>query len=142
MSEFAENVRHDIETFGCSIIFIGDDEPPFAYTVGLWLKHKHPELITFGLAGETMGNILMRIASMVGEGTRFSSATRLQGVGGKFGVEVHPVAKANLGRYCGFALGFYEEKFPLAQVVWPDNAGHFPSEREYNHAYAKLQPLL
>lgn len=52
------------------------------------------------------------------------------------------MSQAHLGRYCGFALGFYEEEFPIAQVVWPDNSGRFPSEPKYKRAYAKLQPVL
>lgn len=140
---FVEGVRQDIERFGCSIIFVGDDQPAFAYTVGLWQKHRQPELIIFGLGGETMGNILMRIASMVREeGLDLTTDLKLQGVGGRFGIEVTPACKSHLSRYFGFGLGFYEEEFPIAQVVWPDSKGRFPRERKYNREYAKLQPIL
>ncbi|MDR2188589.1 MAG: DUF4262 domain-containing protein [Azonexus sp.] len=142
MSVFSENVRQDIEKYGVSIIYVGDENPPFAYTVGLWLKHQHPELIIFGLSDRVMWSLLNEIAELVGEGQRFTSRAFLPGIGGKFGVTIEPAQKKFLDAYFGFALGFYEEQFPIAQVIWPDKKGHFPGDAGYNTAYEKLQPVL
>jgi Domain of unknown function (DUF4262) len=128
MSSFIENVRQDIERHGCSVIFVADEDPPFAYTLGLWERHKHAEFIVFGLSGSVMTNILNAIARKVREGGNFSSAVHLADVGGKFGLRVVPIHEAGLSRYFGFALGYYQGPFPAAQVVWPDSAGVFPGD--------------
>ena len=142
MSAFAENVRHDIERDGLSVIYVGDETPPFAYTVGLWERSKHPELIIFGLSDRAMANILNRIGGLINDGARFERSTKLANVGGKFGVAVQPAHEKYLDRYFGFAVGFYQTVFPIAQVVWPDSDGRFPGDAKYNKAYAKLQPVL
>jgi hypothetical protein len=142
MSVFAENVRQDIDQYGVSVIHVGDVDPPFAYTVGLWQAHKHPELIVFGLPGQVMWNLLNAIAKLVKEGQRFTDKTVLQGFGGKFGVTVAPADSKYLDAYFGFGLGFYEETFPIAQVLWPDSNGHFPGEANFDAAYAEIQPVL
>lgn len=142
MSQFVDNVRQDIERYGCSVVFVGDEDPPFAFTVGLWERNRHAELIIFGLSGQVMANILNAIARKVGEGVTFSSSTYLPDVGGKFGIKVVPIHEAGLSRYFGFALGYYEGPFPAAQVIWPDSAGVFPGDVNFNSDYAEVQPIL
>ncbi len=46
----------DIEKFGLSVIIIEatDYLPSFAYSIGLWQKFKHPEIICFGLRNQTL----------------------------------------------------------------------------------------
>jgi hypothetical protein len=142
MSNFSENVRRDIERDGVSIIYVGDATPPFAYTIGLWERHKHPELIVFGLSGRVMWSWLNALSVFVSEGQNFSAKVFLKDVGGRFGVTVGPADSKYLEKYFGFALGFYEQQFPIAQVIWPDSEGCFPGEDLYNAKYANLQPIL
>ncbi len=142
MSQFVDNVRRDIECHGCSVVFVGDEDPPFAYTVGLWERHRHAELIIFGLPGQVMANILNAVARKVDEGASFSLPAYLPDVGGKFGIKMVPLHEAALSRYFGFALGYYEGPFPAVQVIWPDGAGVFPDDPGYNKVYADVQPIL
>lgn len=141
-SEFNRTVQEDIDRHGYSVVYVGDAEPPFAYTVGLWGTCKHPELIVFGLSGAIMGSLLQSVAQMVGKGRRFTSKTFLPEIGGRFGVEVSPISTTPLERYFGFAVNFYGEEMPAAQIVWPDGNGRFPDSSQYDRSYAKLQPAL
>jgi hypothetical protein len=47
----------DIEKYGLSVIIIEATEylPSFAYSIGLWQKFSHPEIICFGLTTKTLG---------------------------------------------------------------------------------------
>lgn len=141
-NKFIEDVRKDIADYGCSVISIDDEEPPFAYTVGLWPRFKHPELIMFGLPGGVMANILNAIATKIAAGAEFKESSHLADVGGKFGVHVKPLHEAYLSRYFGFGLQFHEQVFPIAQVVWPDREGRFPEEPGYDDSYSDMQPVL
>ncbi|EJE53171.1 hypothetical protein PMI14_02070 [Acidovorax sp. CF316] len=142
MEKFIKRVRKDIAAFGCSVIAVGDEDPPFAYTVGLWSRFKHPELILFGLPTELTADILNAIAAKIEAGAEFKVFSQLHDVGGKFGLHVKPLHGVHLDRYFGFGLRFHGQEFPIAQVVWPDRAGRFPEEPGHDRSYAALQPVL
>ena len=50
----------DIEKYGLSVIIIEATAylPSFGYSIGLWQKLKHPEIICFGLTNKTLGAII------------------------------------------------------------------------------------
>ena len=55
-----QQIKECIEEFGW---FVGmfestNNEPSFAYTIGLWKTFSHPEIISFGLPIETLQTIL------------------------------------------------------------------------------------
>lgn len=47
--------RSDIEQYGLSVICIEKTDylPGFAYSIGLWQKYRHPEIISFALTVKT-----------------------------------------------------------------------------------------
>jgi len=49
-------VPADIETYGWHVIEVPEDDegPGFAFTIGLFRRFEHPELIVFGLPMNTM----------------------------------------------------------------------------------------
>lgn len=51
-----EKTKSDIQQFGLQVIMIPacDYLPSFAYSVGLWQTHRHPEIICFGLPVEAL----------------------------------------------------------------------------------------
>jgi hypothetical protein len=140
--DFTQTVQEDIDRDGFSVIYIEDSGPSFAYTVGLWRTYKHAEFIVFGLPGQVMANLLHAVAQRVKEGQRFASHAFLAGLGSKFGIEVSPISQTPLQRYFGFAIDFYGEEMPAAQIIWPDSDGRFPANPEYNRAYEESQPVL
>jgi hypothetical protein len=142
MTSLAESVRHDIQHYGWSVINVGDDEPPFGYTVGLWETLRQPELIVFGLPTPVMHSFLNFLGEEAKKGLNLAVPQFVPGVGSRFGVQLKPLHEANLARYFGFALGFYEEPFPATQVLWPDKSGRFPNDRGYSKKLLGIQPRL
>ena len=59
-----ERTISDIEKYGLSVILIEatDYLPSFAYSIGLWQKYNHPEIICFGLGVQTLHNIVNDVA--------------------------------------------------------------------------------
>ena len=53
-------MRSDIETYGWHVIKVLEDDegPGFAFTIGLFKRFGHPELIVFGLPLDTMHEML------------------------------------------------------------------------------------
>lgn len=62
--------RSDIEEYGLSVIIVEatDYLPSFAYSIGLWEKFKHPEIICFGLIVQTLHSIINDVADLVKAG--------------------------------------------------------------------------
>ena len=80
MPEHEHNCRDDqktiadIDKYGLTVIMIEatDYLPSFAYSIGLWKKFGHPELILFGLTIKTLHEIINLAADVV------KSAQKLQ----------------------------------------------------------------
>ena len=142
MTSLAESVRHDIQSCRWSVINVGDDEPPFCYTVGLWETLRQPELIVFGLPTPVMLSILNFLGEKARTGLNLAAPQLVPGAGSRFGVQLRPIHEANLARYFGFTLGFYEEPFPATQVLWPDKSGKFPDDRGFSKEFLGIQPKL
>ncbi len=121
---------------------MGDDEPPFGYTVGLWESLRQPELIAFGLPTPVMQSILTFLGEEGRRGLNLAIPQLVPNVGSRFGVQLRPIHEASLARYFGFALGFYEEPFPATQVLWPDKSGRFPDDRGFSKRLLGVQPKL
>ena len=62
--------KSDIEKYGLSVIIIeaSDYLPSFAYSIGLWAKYNHPEIICFGLSTQTLHSIINDVADLVKSG--------------------------------------------------------------------------
>jgi hypothetical protein len=66
------NTKSDIDTYGLTVIMIEatDYLPSFAYSIGLWEKYKHPEIISFGLTLKTLHVIINDVAELVKGGQK------------------------------------------------------------------------
>ena len=65
-----DRIIADIEKYGLSVIILDATEylPSFAYSIGLWQKFKHPEIICFGLTTKTLGCLINDVADLVKSG--------------------------------------------------------------------------
>ncbi len=65
----------DIDKFGLSIIIIeaSDYLPSFAYSIGLWQKFQHPEIICFGLRIETLHSLINDVATLIRKGIKIET---------------------------------------------------------------------
>lgn len=141
-----DDIRDTVNEHGVwvGVIEESDEGPAFAYTIGLYAKYKHPEIIIFGLSFESMRGILNQCADEVREGKQYEplrdSNDVLRGCVARF----HVVAseKSHV-EYMGYGCRFYESTdFPVLQCVWPDKAGTFPGEAGAAEFLAKTQPLI
>ena len=110
----------------------GSDEPPFAYTVGLF-GVGHPELVAVGLDHETACGLLDKVADMVFEGRDLVPGEVITDDDGVdvLTVEVLP----NPAEVLFSANRFYrrpdEFSVPAYQLTWALEGGVFPWDPRY-----------
>ena len=120
--------------FAVQYVGAGDepDEPPFAYTVGLF-GLGHPELAVVGLAHELTHGILSRIARAVVRGRNLVPGEVLQDDEGRDVVTVEVLP--NPGEVLFSANRFYERpdefSVPAFQLTWQHRDGTFPWDPGY-----------
>jgi len=140
-----ERTISDIEKYGLTVILVEatDYLPSFGYSIGLWQRFKHPEIISFGLTVNTLQGIINNAADIVKEGRTIkigpSYSEIFEGADAKF-IEVD---NRNLYDYFGTAIDFYNsDKFPALQLVWTDRNNKFPWESGFEEEFLIKQPLL
>lgn len=122
-----------IRTYGCylQVVNAEDDDPGFAYTVGLF-GIGHPELLVFGLDMESIGFVLNGFFAQIRDGGDLmpGEMTRLPGCNTNFFVEELP----NPGDILFSANRHYqrppEVSVPGYQLTW-DMDGAFPWDPGY-----------
>jgi hypothetical protein len=135
----------DIEKFGLSVIIIESTDylPSFAYSIGLWQKFKHPEIICFGLRNETFHSIINDVADIVKSGETIEENKIYKDIFENSRAEFLKVDDRNLSNYFGTAINFYKtEEFPALQLVWTDRKDKFPWETDFENEFIYKQPLL
>jgi hypothetical protein len=135
----------DIEKFGFAVIIIEATNylPSFSYTVGLFAKYNHPELIAFGLSPKTLHAILNIGGEMVKKGQLLKTATDYLEFFESGGVKFLQVDPKNTRDYFGYAIWFNKTtEFPSLQLVWTDRQGRYPWEDDFENDLKGKQPLL
>ena len=140
-------VRDDIQRNGWSIIYVIDEEevdPPFAYSVGLFEKLGHPEIIIVGtteaLASPVIDNMGYRIGE---EGVRYENGRYYDGIIERFECYMHCVPKDCYPDYVGWDLWYYQsDAFPLLQCVYPCDGGLFPWDPAAQPLQRRYQPII
>jgi len=138
-------VEH-IEEYGCHLALLSPTDylPGFAYSIGLYQKFQHPELICFGLDQNVLGAVLNHARDLIQGGERLVPGVEysgfLEGSPIRF-IEVDPSYYPN---YVGYGCWYYDRSmdFPLYQLVWPDKQIHFPWDDAFNPNWKRKQPLL
>ena len=135
----------DIEKYGLSVIVIEatDYLPSFAYSVGLWGKYKHPEIISFGLTVKTLHAIINNTADLVKAGQTIEPGKNYADIFTNLKTEFINVDKRNQKDYFGYAIDFYNTvEFSALQLVWTDRKNKFPWESDFEEEFIYKQPLL
>jgi hypothetical protein len=118
-------------------------EPNYAYTVGLFKRFRHPEVIMFGLAPDVLHQILNGIGDRVRDGQRVSAPSVSSDILEGYECAFREVAPAARGAYMGAATEFYgHDDFPALHCIWPDREGRFPWDRGASVEFRRLQPML
>lgn len=122
----------------------GENEPSFAYTVGLLETYGHPELITFGLPANTASllfkNAVEKIIENQGAIREHIPYDQVASVAVEF-------IKTDIQKTLKYMVGFndrygYDKEISAMQLLWPDKQGHFPYEKEFDQSFLNSQPLL
>ncbi len=140
------NILKDIDEYKVHIAFVESDGycPRFGYSIGLYKKFNHPEIIIIGLDSESTGAIINNIKGEIEKGTKFVKTVNYSGFLIDFPIQFVEVKKEHYPDYLGYA-GWYNNNsinFPTLQLVWPDRNRKFPWELEFNKNLKFKQPLL
>lgn len=138
-------ITDTIEQYG--VFVAGFEEtgyfPAFAFSIGLWEKLKHPEIICFGLQVQTLQQIIADIANRVLEGEPVIPETNDDTIFEDSRSVFLNVDPRNLKDYFGTAIKYYKgQEFPALQLIWTDRNDVFPWEENFEEELRYKQPLL
>jgi hypothetical protein len=146
--EYDEQLMANIAAHGWHFVHVAAEEnsPPFVFTIGLFEKRNHPEIILMGLPPQAAHGILnVLMVKIFGGGERMEPFARHDDVTETFPITFVPVAFEHYEEYLGYANWYYGSlpgPYPALQLVWPDKSGKFPWEPGYEEAFHALQPIL
>lgn len=138
-------IQDKIDQYGCYIIQVEADDylPAYAYTIGLFQRFKHPEIICFGLSIELLGDLLNNACASIKSNEMLNTGVLYD----EF-IKNHPVQFLQVDRsyhsdYMAICNLFYRtDEYPSLQMVWPDKQSLFPWEPGFNPEWKFKQPLL
>ena len=144
--EAKETILSNIEKFGCHLSLIEPDNylPGFVYSIGLYKKYGHPEIICFGLKTEVMASIINHARDLVKNGESITTNRLYPGFLEGYNIQFVKVDPTFYPNYLGYAGWFYEMSFdfPVLELIWPDKQSHFPWDENFNPDWKFKQPLL
>ncbi|RFS21335.1 DUF4262 domain-containing protein [Chitinophaga silvatica] len=141
----SKEIQRKIDKYGCFIVLIEADDylPAFAYTIGLYQKFNHPELIAFGLSTDQLGDLLNIGCAKITNGSSLTPGILYDNFIQNYKVQFLEVHKTYYSDYMGVTNLFYDtENYPSLQLVWPDKQSRFPWEIGFNPDWKFKQPLL
>jgi hypothetical protein len=137
-------VRADIAEHGWHVVKVmGDDTAPaWAYTIGLHETAGHPELAMFGMPLDDLHAALNHMGALIRAGRVFEPGEH-DGVFEGLSCALRPVEQRWMDVFFGNAAWHYKDvEVPLLQCFWPDAAGHFPWQDEFDASWRDDQPQL
>jgi hypothetical protein len=140
-----DKLLEDIKQYGWAVMLIEatDYLPSVAYTVGLWKKYHHPELIAFGLSTKTLHSILNIGGELVKSGNVLATGFDYDDFIDGSKAQLIQVDNRNIRDYFGYAIWFNETNdFPALQIVWTDRNNNFPWNNNFEEEFIYRQPLL
>ena len=147
-NEGDERTFRHIREHGCSVVSIPWEEkkPPYVFSIGLFANYGHPELILFGLRGESAHAIVNDIRDCVAAGHKFADGDMSDDIlADSYKLCFWKVPFMAYPEYLGTAIWFYDKcpiPFPCLQVIWQDVNRRFPWEAECLPDVKEDQPLL
>lgn len=139
------NAKLNIEKYGLHVIIVKSTDylPSFAYSVGLWQKYKHPEIICLGLSTSLLHEIINNVAEIVKANELLVENKTYLNIFEDSRAEFLKVDPRNINDYFGTAIKLYDtDNFPALQLVWTDRNDKFPWEENFEEEFLHEQPLL
>ncbi len=134
-----------LEEWGWFVIKVGasDSLPAFAYSLGLYERFKHPEIVLFGLDFEIMHRLINDAGKRIRQGQTYEDRHRYNDLLDGHECEFRRVDPRRYDGLLNYAVWYYRSQpFPALQLVWPDSQGHFPGESGFDEKFTKVQPCL
>lgn len=145
-NDLKKNIEANIEKYSLQVIMIEatDYLPSFAYSIGLWQKYNHPEIICFGLSTSLLHTIINDVAEIIKTGESIiTEKNYFDRIFDNSKAEFLKVDPQNIDDYFGTAINFYNTNdFPALQLVWTDRNDKFPWEENFEDEFLHKQPLL
>lgn len=138
-------MRADIATYGWHVIKVYEDDegPGFAFTIGLFRRFEHPEIIVFGLPPDTMHLMLNGAGAAVRDGRAYTAGRDYDDILEGYHCTFRPVPRAHYKEYLGSARWYYEgDDFPALQLIWPDREHRYPWGAPSDAWIRTAQPVL
>ena len=138
-------MRADIATYGWHVIAVYEDDegPGFAFTIGLFRRFEHPELIVFGLPPETMHLMLNGAGAAVRGGRTYGVDKDYDDILERYNCTFRPVPRSHYEEYLGSARWYYDgDDFPVLQLIWPDRDHRYPWVAPSDAWIRTAQPVL
>ncbi|SRR6266700_4769535 len=144
MADGDKAISQKVDEYGWAVVHVGasGDEPNYAYSVGLFEKFGHPEVIVFGLHPDVLQDMINRIGDEVKQGKSFAASTVSSDLLEGYPCAFRPVAAGAVRAYMGAGLRYYARDFPAVHCVWPDRQGRFPWDSGASADFRRLQPML
>ncbi len=138
VDDYLDVLRDIIADHGWAVQFVEDGSRPFAYTVGLSGRGL-PELLVTGLQPRTSARLLNSIAHYIAdEGMVVQPAEHID-YQGEYLLEVVEVEHPDV--HLTFAVRLRDGPIRAFQLVWTDDARHWPWDRGWSHG-RRRQPVL
>lgn len=145
MDDQEQKVFRDIDEYGLHVKLIleGSNLPGWAFSVGLYERFQHPEILLFGLPKQMMHQVLNHIAEDIKQGRTYMSgfeyADILEGVTCIF----HSIDQNWYQPFLGWATWFYDgDDFPVLQCIWSDKEQNYPWSARFPAKFRSHQPYL
>jgi hypothetical protein len=120
-----------------------DDTPPWAYSIGLWASHGHPDVAIFGRRLAHLAVIGRALCQRVADEELLSAGDEIDDVyTSRLAIrEIHPSWRlTTLFRASDQFHGYIRP--PMFQVAWADSDGTLPWEQRFEPLLAEAQPML
>jgi hypothetical protein len=143
--ELFKNTKSNIENYGLQVIIIEATNylPSFAYSIGLWQKYNHPEIICFGFSNSLLHTLINDVAVIIKENGSLIEEKNYTNIFEDSKAQFLKVDPDNISDYFGTAINYYKtQDFPALQLVWTDRNNKFPWEENFEEEFLYKQPLL
>jgi hypothetical protein len=127
---------------------VGGGKSAWTYTIGLVESFDHPEFVMAGLSAENCSVVINALVDRVRAGERFDVGCpdpSIRGVPVRVGA-VHPTQWVH-GRFAMWVNYYGEAGEPrpvpsAVQILWPNDDGVFPPDRDFCDVHPNCQPVL
>ncbi|QPF83354.1 DUF4262 domain-containing protein [Bradyrhizobium genosp. L] len=119
--------------------------PEYAFSVGLYLNYGQAELAIFGLDRRDAANVINEVRARAAAGRLYADGDVCDDLLIDRRLSFARIPGSAYRPYFGTALWFYgttRRPFPILQMIWPDGAGRFPWESDYDANLTAYQPVL